>query len=161
MPSFATHRRPARPIGLTLVECLLAMAILAVAILGITIAVTAGQKHLQYGETRLAAARLAEHLLEEIQSRPYAGHGAGRSSYHVDDYDGFHESPGEIKDAAGTPYGSIEQQFSRSVSVRGDAVAIPAWEGAVVAGKLVVVTLEDACGERFQLSRFISPEMSP
>jgi len=147
--------------GLTLVECLLAMLILSIAVLGITYATTAGHQHLHYADSSLRAVRLAENLIEEIQSRPYFGHGADRPTFHVDDYDNLHEAPGSLKDCNAVLYDAADQVFSRSASVTDTTTNVPDLENAAMPCKTVVVTVHDAFGDHWQLSRLIFPPVSP
>lgn len=147
--------------GMTVVECLLALVILAIAILGLTGAANSGHQHQQHSERVLRAVRLAEHLLEEIQSRPYSGNGASRTSYHMDDFNNFEELSGDLKDFTSSLYGAADQRYSRTVSVTDSTLTLVALENAEIPGKTLMVTVQDASGAHWQLSRFIAEPVSP
>lgn len=114
-----TTPNPARPhrLGFTLLESLLAMTILSVIVSAILHATVAGHQHLNESGHRLDACRLAEQLLEEVHARPYDGAGAARYDYHMADYHGLDESPGDLCDASGDLLPSPRQGFRRTVSV--------------------------------------------
>jgi hypothetical protein len=140
---------------------MVAMVILSMAVLAVNYTTTAGHQHLDLSEKRLRAVRLAGDLLEEIVSRPYAGAGADRSTFCVDDYNGFQEAPGELKQASGTLYGGEDQQCGRVASVTATTITVSELENAVIPGKTVTVTVSDADGHEWELSRFIPEPISP
>jgi hypothetical protein len=143
---------------MTLVECLLALVILMVAVLAVTCTINSGHQHQEYADRALRAVRLGEHLLEEIQTRPYAGSQAagGRSAYHIDDFDGFLEPPGGLADSSGTLYLERDQRFTRTATVTPANVAIVGIGARD--GKMILVTLQSDQGEAWALSRFICEE---
>lgn len=147
--------------GITLVESLLAVLILSLAVMGLSYATTAGHQHLQHGDMMLRGTRLAEHLMEEIQSKPYAGTGASRMLYCIDDYHGFTEAAGNLKNVLGELYDEADQIFSRSVTVANGTTTIADFENAVIPGKTVVVTVSDGNGASWSLTRFISEVTTP
>lgn len=163
MPVSAHPSSPPRRVdlGLTLAECLLAIVVLWVAVLGLSFATTAGHQHLNHGDRMLRAVRLAEHLMEEIQSRPYSGSGIGRPSYHIDDYNGFNEAAGELRDFAGDLYDDADQIFNRSVAITSASQTVGSLDGLTISGKTIVITLEDAAGAQWTLSRFVPEPASP
>jgi hypothetical protein len=140
---------------------MLALAIAATALLAVTAATTAGHQHLQQGDHVLRAVRLAQTLMDEILSRPYDGSAGGaRASWHIDDYDGFTEDLGAITDFTTAPCDDDDLPFGRCVCVAPTSLTVPDLDGAVVPGKHVTVTVNDADGTVFELSRFIA-ETSP
>ncbi len=147
--------------ALTLVECVLAMVVLSIGVLGMVYATTAGHHHLHGSDLQLRAVRLAEHLLEEIHARPYSGSGIGRASFCVDDYDGFSEDPGQVRSFTGELYGDHDQIFSRSVTVTAANETVADLDGASIPGKTVTVTVQDSRGVNWSLSRFICEPISP
>src|SRR5262245_7814799 len=58
--------------GLTLAECLVALTILPLAVVGVAFSVTAGQQQSFEALRQERAATLAEALMEEILAKPYA-----------------------------------------------------------------------------------------
>lgn len=146
---------------MTLVESLAALAILSVAILGIAFTATVGHQHSHHGDAMLRAVRLAEHLMEEVISRPYSGSGADRLTFHMDDYDAFEEALGTIRDFNGTLYGPDDQRFTRSASVNGASHAVPDLGGTTFVGKTIVVTVRDQEGAAWEITRFVPEPASP
>ena len=159
-------RPPGPPVrrlaGVTLAESLLAMVIVALAVLSISYVTTAGHQHMHHGEMSLRAVRLAEHLMEEIITRPYHGSGGSeRHEYHLDDFDGFQEEPGSLTDFTGTPYSAADQKFTRRVSIDGAAITVDDLDDITIDGKLVTITVERAEGRQWQLTRFIPEPSNP
>lgn len=140
---------------------MLAMSILAAVMLTVTYLTAAAHQHLHEGEQALRGLRLGEHLLEEIASRPYEGTGGSeRPSWHVSDFDDFEQAPGEQSDFENTPYGEVEQIFTRQVEVETETLTVAELEEIAIEGKLVTVTVEHPGGTQWQLQRFI-PESLP
>jgi prepilin-type N-terminal cleavage/methylation domain-containing protein len=147
--------------GFTLLECLVAISILSFVILALSIVSTSGHAHLTYGQRALFATRLAEQFLEEIESRPYQGHGSTRATFHLDDYDGLHEVAGNVRNFAGDLCDEEAQQFSREVEVTDESHSIAGFNGASIQGKTVTVTVRDSSDQSWQLSRFIPEPTTP
>jgi len=145
---------------MTLVECMAAMLILSVAVLAVTYVTSAGHAHLHHGETALRAVRLAENLIEEIVGRPYHGSGATRDAYCIDDYDGFSETAGTLRDAAGVLHPDADQAFNRAAEVEPLTLTIADLDNASIAAKRIVVTVEDMEGNAWSVSR-LAPEPTP
>jgi len=151
--------------GFTLMETLIATVILAFSVLAITYAVAAGQMETSDSLEYLRAMSLAEGLMEEAASRPYAAIDSGnplgpesgeiRSTFSTaDDYHGFTEAKNNIKTANGTLYPSIYQSFTRSVTVAATSVTPPG-ATAAVAGVNVTVTVTSASGVAYTVQRFV------
>lgn len=148
--------RRARRNGLTLIECLVATAILSIVVLGVCYVGVAGQQHLRASDVALRAVRLAEQLMEEVESRSYSGAGSTRSDWHMDDYNGFSESAGTLKDFTGTLYAdATDQAYSRSVTVAAGSVTIAELGNFTRAGKTVTVTVRHTGGLQWRVVRFI------
>ena len=160
-PQHSVILRPVRRMGLTLVECLLAVLILSVAVLGMSYATTSGHEHLHHSDTRLRAIRVAEHLMEEIQSRPYDGSGGIRSEFCIDDFNGFAEDAGGLADFSNTPYDEEDQAFSRSATVVAANLVVPELENVIIPGKTVTVTVSSMAGSQWVISRFIPEPAAP
>jgi MSHA pilin protein MshD len=158
-------RRFAR--GFTLLECLVASALLAFTVAALTQAVTAGQWTTLLGLRALRATALAEALMEEVLSKPYndpngastAGPESGetsRSLYdNADDYHGFTETAGNLKDAAGTAYPADYQVFSRSVTAAYGSQTVTGL-GSAISGLTISVTVTDGKGGSWSVTRFLS-----
>lgn len=139
----------------------MAMVVLSIAVLGLSYAATAGYQHLQQGENAARAIRLAEHLMEEIASRSYAGSGSSRADWHVQDYDGYLEAAGDLHDFSGKAYPASDQRYFRSVSVTADSVTANELGHLTLAGKCVTVTAGLTATSQWQLTRFIPEPVSP
>lgn len=137
------------------------MAILAVAVLGLSQLAAAGHAHLKHGDGSLRAIQLAEHLMEEIASRPYDGSGATRADWCMGDYDGFTQEAGEVTDFAGTPYTGADASFKRWVSLADASAAVPELGGLVLQGRNVTVHVQETQGNTWQITRFIPAAVTP
>lgn len=150
----------------TLVEVLIASAILSFATLAIVQAVSAGQSQTLDALKRARADALAEVLLEEILSKPYAdpdeagaigpeGDEATRSDFdNVDDYHGYSESAGALADHALTTYPQAYQGFDRSVTVVAVTNSVASLGGDHT-GVQVTVTVSEPSGRAWVVERFV------
>ena len=133
--------RRRRRCAFTLFEVLVASSILAFATLGLVQAVTSGQAHTLDALKRARATALAEAVMEEVLSKPYADpQGAtafgpdagesGRDDYdNIDDYHGYALSAGTIADMTGTLHPTGYQGFDLAVAVQGETVTLPGMGG--------------------------------
>jgi len=105
---YLPYRRARR--GFTLAEAMLATVVLAIAAAGVLLPFTGGAKVRTEGIRRTLAANLASDLMEEIINKPFndpdgvfhPGPDDGETVFdNIDDYDGYSEAEGQIKDAAG------------------------------------------------------------
>jgi prepilin-type N-terminal cleavage/methylation domain-containing protein len=162
-----TAGRPNRGRGLTLVECLLALTILAGAFLAAVSTASVGHQHLRAGDAEFQAVRLARDLLEEIVAKPYLdpavpdvfGPEAGevlRTDFDdVNDYHNYSEPIGQLRDLKGNFYPAAQQVASRQVSVVAGTAAVPAL--AVTAqGATVTVSVTNSKGKTWQFARFVT-----
>lgn len=152
--------------GFTLVEVLLASAILSFVTLAIVQAVTAGQSRTLDSLKRARADALAEVLMEEILSKPYTdpdeagaigpeGDEAARSDFdNVDDYHNYLESAGALADHAGSVYPAGYQVFDRSVAVVAVTNSV-ADLGGDHTGVQVTVTVSEPGGRTWVVQRFV------
>ncbi len=116
-PLEGTVRHTARQfrLGFTLLESLLASAILALAVAAVMMPFTAGARNEHVDRRRTVAAGLAQEMMEEVLSRPFEDpHGASspgpepgeaaRAGFdNIDDYHGHNEAAGNVTDFAGAP----------------------------------------------------------
>lgn len=120
----ATGQRDAR--GFTLAEAMLAAVILTLAVTAMTMPFTAAAANEAVETRRTLASALAQELMEEILTKPFAdpqgGMGVGpevgespRGGFdNVDDYGGYSEPAGEIVGATGQVVSDpVSQEFSR------------------------------------------------
>ena len=159
-------RRKARhAAGFTLVEALIASAVLSFVVAAITQAIAAG-----HGQTHAAlhagrAVELGGAMLEEVLSKPWhdpdgesaPGPDDGEASRddfdNLDDYHDYTEDPGELTDHIGAAYGEHHQRFARAVRVSQHTVS-----GALGdrRGVLITVTVSDETGRKWIVTRFVA-----
>ncbi len=145
---------------------LIASAILSFVTLGIVQAVSAGQTRTLDALKRARADALAEVLLEEVLSKPYAdpdadtafGPDAGESTRAgfdaVDDFHGYSELAGALADHAGLAYPTAYQGFDRSVTVVAVTNNVGDLGGDHV-GMEVTVTISEPNGRSWTVERFV------
>jgi hypothetical protein len=158
------HRR-----GFTLTEALTASAVLGFSVLAISQAISAGQTQTHESLHAGRAIALAEALMEEILSLPYrdpnglpaAVPGTPRDQLNsMDDYNGFSEPLGQVKDAAGAVYGGAYSRFARSATVRQASMTVPGFS-AGGPGLSIKVTVTDHRGRTWTAARFIPEPLTP
>lgn len=159
----ASHPHGCR--AFTLIEVLIALALLGAAVIAVTQAVTAGQMQSHAALHRAHATMLAEAMIEEILSKPYGdpqpplGSSGPRGDFQeIGDYHGFEESPGEIADHAGRDYPEAFQSFTRIVTVEPQTRTVPLLGDRD--GLLVTVTVADDRQGVWTVTRFV-PEPGP
>ncbi len=154
--------------GVTLMETLIASAILTFAIAAITQSISAGQMQTYAAMHDLHGMSLVEAMMEEIQSLSYndpqgditVGPDTGETSRalfdNCDDFQGFSETAGNCADVAASPYGSQYADYSRTVSCVYGTMTV-AELGGVVSGLTVTVTVTDTKGTSWTSTLF-SPQ---
>ncbi len=141
--------------GFTLMEAMLAVVVLGIAAAGVLLPFTSGASVRAEGARRTLGARLASDLIEEIVRKPFhdpngsvydynPGPDAGETGYakfdNIDDFHGYSEPQGQVKDAAGAVFtDSNYTYFSRSVVC--EYVRVPG-ESSLVAKKFIRVTVQ-------------------
>jgi prepilin-type N-terminal cleavage/methylation domain-containing protein len=114
------NRRAGRH-GFTLAEALMAVVVLGIAAAGVLLPFTSGASVRAEGIRRTLAAKLASDLMEKIITMPF--------DQIVDDFDGYTEPQGQLKDASGATFtDSNYANFSRDVSC--ECVYMPQESGA-------------------------------
>ena len=116
--------------GFTLIESLLASALLAMTIAAITTPFTAAARNEQADARRTIASSLGRELMEEILSRPFddpdgagnpgpeTGESARQYFDNIDDYHGYAEAAGEMVDGDGNRIADAAAHgLSRSATV--------------------------------------------
>ena len=154
--------------GFTLAEVLLASAILAVMVTAVTQTIVAGQAQSYNALHEQRALALGEALLEEVLAKPLddpqgeTGNGpdtdedaADRSTFdNADDYAGYTEAAGGLRDAAGVLYPANYQRFERKVTVAAETVLVAEFEAAQECLR-VGVTVAEPEGRSWALERLI------
>ena len=115
--------------GFTLAEAMMAIVVLGIAATSLLVPFSSGARLRAEGMHRTLGARLASHLMEQIITKPFLdpdgsaydfnpGPDAGDTVFdNIDDYDGYSESQGQVKNAAGEVMTDLNYaKFSREVS---------------------------------------------
>jgi prepilin-type N-terminal cleavage/methylation domain-containing protein len=156
----------ARRRAMTLVECMVATAILAGVSLAASLTLTTGAQHVAYADRASRSARLGRDLMQEIRSKAYDdpnqtplfGPESGektRSDFDdVDDFHGWKQDVGSQTTATGELYDAEDQRFSRSVTVTDVSQSVSDL-GVSVPGRLVTVVVKHQSGEKWQFVQFI------
>ncbi len=156
---------------MTVVEGMLALAVLEVAVVAVSYAVVAGNTHSHAGDQTLWAVDLAELMAEEILRLPYedpdgpsvpgpdAGE-SGRTTFdNLDDYDGHSEAPGSLSNLVGDPYEQKAQAFTRTVGVLYGDQTVPDLAQTLL-GLTLTIIVQDDHGTPVTVSHFV-PEPAP
>jgi prepilin-type N-terminal cleavage/methylation domain-containing protein len=161
-----TRRRPIRQRGVTLIETLIASAILAFAVAAISQSISVGQMQTYAALHEQRGIALVETMIEEIHALDYAdpegqttnGPDTGETSRalfdNCDDFHGYSEAVGACADAGGTSYGGKYAPFLRSVTCAYGTVTIAEF-GDPIDGLNVTVTVSDGNGLSWSTTRFI------
>lgn len=121
--------------GLTLVESVIATAVLAVAITGIFSALAAGQAHAGASADELAATVAAEDMIDRIL------HDCDRRGVDPLVWDGHQESPGDLQAEDGGRLSGPTSRVGRRVRVRVEDRRLD--DGPDIEGRIVEVTTID------------------
>lgn len=155
------HRRHA----LTLLEGLIASVILTMVVVAVSQAILAGQMQTADALHRTRAVELAEAMMDEILRLPYDdpdgssnpgpdGGEYARNTYdNLDDYHGFSESAGNLRDVAGMAYETTYDDFARSVAVVAGSETVAGF-GPAIAGVLITVTVTDSHTATWSVEHF-------
>ncbi len=131
--------------GLTLIESVIASAILAVAITAVFSAVASGRAHADLAAEDLASTVAAEDLLARILREDTAA---------LMNWDGYVESRSKLIDGQGSLLGSAVQRVGRRVRVEPRSQSLR--EGEPIPGWLVTVEMTDADGRLIHaISRWV------
>ncbi|MCX5659912.1 MAG: prepilin-type N-terminal cleavage/methylation domain-containing protein [Planctomycetota bacterium] len=156
MATSIAHRRLRRPrrahgrAGFTLMECLIASIVLAVTVSAIATALASGHRQAKASLDNARGARLAEVLMEEVQSLAYVDTSAGASTGsraafdQINDVTSYTEG-NTIMDQAGTAYPTEFQHYTRTVAVTWGTLSITGLSGSST-GATIVVTVSDKTG---------------
>ncbi len=151
--------------AMSLIEALMAMAILGIGVVAVSAALTAGtQQSVAVADIRLAT-ELAEAMMEEILALPWDDPGGAsapgpeagetRASFdNVDDFAGYSEAAGAVVDATGTAYAAAYSRLARAVS-QSAASLQPGAFGTAVSGLQVTVTVTQDGNTLASITRFI------
>ena len=148
----------------TLMEALLASAILLIGVLSVTVPFASGARNEQADARQTLAVALAQEMMEEILSKSFTDSepnsrlgpepGETRSQFDsYDDYDGLVEPPGGIRNFQGTACADpVAADLSRSVSV--SYIRVPGQSlSEPYSFVLVQVTIREGAREIVKLSR--------
>ncbi len=150
-----------------LVEALIASAVLAMAASAVYLSIASAQAQMHYASHVRRAMSLVEEMLQYVTVMPYddpdgpsspgpeSGEGGISLFDNMDDFDGYAEARGELKDVAGNSYPAAHQSFSRSISAQYTSETVNELGGAIP-GLLVTVTVQDQRGESWSVARFVA-----
>jgi len=153
-------------VGFTLAECMIAVVLLAVVVVAVSQAVVSGQAELHDAISMQRAMRLAEDMQERIAALPYCDPGGvmvpgpeangseAPQFNNADDFDGYTELPGQLRDIGGNLYPGDYQAFTREVSAEYQTQTVPGL-GSPIGGLMVTVTVMDHRGRPWSVSRFL------
>ncbi len=141
--------------GFTLAEAMMAVVVLSIASAGVLLPFSSGAAVQAEGMRRTLGSRLASNLIEEIVTRPF--HDPDGSTYdynpgpeaeettfgefdNLDDFHGYSEPQGQVKDADGTVFTDPAYiNFSRNASC--EYVYVPQ-ESGTTAPKFILITVQ-------------------
>lgn len=155
--------------GFTLMEVLMASVVLSIAVAAISQAVISGQAHSYESLHRMRGAAIGQALMEEVTALPYPAIEPGQSGYPakpsrrslydtMDDFDGYIEAAGDLKDQTGRDYDTPYQVFARKVTVKTKTITIAPLGD--VPGLEITVSVIDERGRDWQIVRFM-PRPAP
>lgn len=124
-------RRRAR--AFSLLEALVASVALAVIVLAVGSAVSAGRQQSREAEVTILATIAADDLMSELSTLPYAD---------LSKHNGLSQSPGAMKTLTGAAYPATYAEIGRSVLVENSTVTEQTL-GVIIVGKRVVVSAHD------------------
>ena len=126
------HYRQKKQEGFTLAEAMIAMVVLGMAAAGVLLPFSSGAAVQVEGMRRTLGANLASHIIEKIINTPFEDI--------INDYDGYSETHGQIKDAGGEIFSdSYYANFSRNVTCK--YVYVPQ-ESGTLTPKFILVTVQ-------------------
>ena len=150
--TWSINRQQPRPsrhrYGFTLLEAMMASAILLVAVLGVMGAITSGQQHAYETQQRVLASLAAEALLERIVGESYDA---------LAGWDGHAEPVGSMVDHDGLPLPESFIPIGRDVAVTTSLETIPDL-GIEIRGRTVQVRAFNADGRVLADLRQFVPE---
>ena len=133
--------------GFTLAEAMMAVVVLGIAAAGLLVPFSSGGQLRAEGMHRTLGARLASHLMEQIVQTPFD---------QIMNYDGYTESEGQVKDAAGGTFSDLHYAgYSREVSCR--YVYVPQESGTTQPVFIRVTVRVDWSGDNIvEINRLVS-----
>jgi prepilin-type N-terminal cleavage/methylation domain-containing protein len=142
------HPFPGRRVrrGFTLIEALMASAILLGIVSAITTAIIAGQQHALAAQEQIAATLSADALMAQIMTDDYDN----LPTWHL-----FREEPGAMVDEHGSPMPPIYDTIGREVHISASTRELDP-PGVTVRGRVVTVTGFNSAGDTLiELERFV------
>jgi len=151
--------------GITLAESMIAATVLLIVVLAVCTAINSGGMQMYENVHSQRAISLAEELAESILALPYndpdgpssPGPEPGESGVsqfdNADDFHGYYEAPGELRDAAGNVYPSEHQEFRREATAQYTSQTVTGL--GTLPGLNVTVTVRDKEDRTWVLTRFM------
>lgn len=129
----------------SLLEALVASVALAVIVLAVGSAVSAGRQQSREAEQTILATIAADDLMSELSTEPYAT---------LSNHNGLTQAPGAMTTLTGLSYPNSYAEIGRSVLVETTTVTDQGM-GVIIVGKRVVVTSHDATRVLASLETFV------
>lgn len=142
--------RGAQRAAVTLLEALLASAILLITVLALTSAIAAGQAASLVSQKLFLGAMVIDDLLSELSGVPYDD---------LPDFDELVQNPGALETVDGAPYPQAYWPVGRRVEVL-DVTIKESASGAIIRGRSVTVFAFDDTGELCSATLFIAEPAS-
>ncbi len=135
--------------GFTLLEAVIALALLSLSVLALTQAVSAGQMQSQESQKQVLATMAAQDALSEISSLPYAS---------IAPLNGTSEAVGKMRARDGAAYPSTYWTLGRRFAAVAATTTVSTGPGqtVVISGTQVTVTVSDGVRDVLSLSVFIA-----
>lgn len=133
-----------------MLEALVASVVLAITVLAVGSAVSAGRQQSIEGEKQILAAMAVQDLMSELRSVPYA---------QLSSYNGLSQPPGSMATLDGGAYPDAYWLVGRGAQVE-DATATYAPLGVVIHGKKITVSANDDMRVLATVEMFV-PEPAP
>lgn len=143
-------RRSGAARGFSLLEALVASVVLAITVLAVGSAISAGRQQSIEGEKQILAAMAAQDLMSELRSVPYAS---------LSNYNGLNQAPGAMATLDGRAYPDTYWLVGRAAVVE-NATVTYAPLGVVVHGKRIEVSVRDEARVLATVETFV-PEPAP
>lgn len=134
--------------GFSLLEAMMSCAILAMSVVALSAAISAGQQASFESQKAVLAAMTADDLLSEVTAVDYSS---------LPDLNGRTEPVGEMETLAGAGYPILYWALGRRIAVE-DTKIVNQGAGVIVAGRMVSVTVFDESRDVATVELFVPEE---
>ena len=152
----ALRSRAWRRRGLTLIECTVATAVLALAASGAMVAVTAGYQQQRFAQEQAAASAAAQMLLEEVVAKPYRPGLTAAQAASLGAAQGMNNYADEVTATGAVPVAGVAaDRFKRTVRV---VAGNTAGYGLSANVAVVVIEVVGPSGRKVTVTRLLAAE---